>query len=602
MMRFDLPNNQGSPIKVIGVGGGGSNAVNYMHEQGINGVDFIVCNTDNQALEASSVPTRIQLGTTLTAGQGAGSVPEIGKNAAIENLDDVLGQLADNTTMVFVTAGMGGGTGTGAAPVIAQACKDLGILTVGIVTVPFNFEGKRRANQAAEGLEEMRAAVDTLLIIRNDKLRELFGNLTLKKAFSNADEVLCTAAKGIAEVITLTGDINVDMNDVKTVMRDSGAAIMGAGAASGEGRAMTAVTEALESPLLNDSDITGANFVLLNITYGTEEVLMDEISEITDYIQDQAGATAEVIWGYGHDASLEDKICVTVIATGFETRADLPEGPTISRMRLDQGAREITAPLNGPVETTGWTADASAPTAEEPHLKTEPTATADNSVEEQPSMANQWEVEDITSETPSAALDLFGKTDAVEEVSLKMEEATPEAALTEDVRTTEADTPETPSERVGGFTVLDLDDTQDDALLPEGLEGVSFTNEQVTPTENTEAMGTQTEAPAPAPAPVTPAPVQSAPTPAPAPISQPIGNEELAQRTARRQQNIEERTKRLRTPSGLTELESEPAYKRRNITLAETPASDESQATRLSIDEETGGLKTDNPFLHDNVD
>ena len=285
------------------------------------------------------------LGTTLTAGQGAGSRPEIGKNAAIENLDDVLNKLEDNTTMVFVTAGMGGGTGTGAAPVIAQACKDLGILTVGIVTVPFNFEGKRRATQAGEGLEAMRAAVDTLLVIRNDKLRELFGNLALKQAFSNADEVLCTAAKGIAEVITLTGDINVDMNDVKTVMSESGAAIMGAGSASGEGRAMTAVTEALESPLLNDSDITGANFVLLNITYGTEEMLMDEISDITDYIQDQAGATAEVIWGYGHDAELGEKICVTVIATGFEASAELPEGPTVSKLNLQDEAREITAPL-----------------------------------------------------------------------------------------------------------------------------------------------------------------------------------------------------------------------------------------------------------------
>ena len=387
-MQFDLPQNPGSPIKVIGVGGGGSNAVNYMHQQGINGVDFIVCNTDNQALEASSVPTRIQLGTTLTAGQGAGSIPETGKNAAIENLDDVLAQLNDNTTMVFVTAGMGGGTGTGAAPVIAKACKDLGILTVGIVTVPFNFEGKRRATQASEGLEDMRAAVDTLLIIRNDKLRELFGNLTLKKAFSNADEVLCTAAKGIAEVITLTGDINVDMNDVKTVMRDSGAAIMGAGAASGEGRAMTAVTEALESPLLNDSDITGANFVLLNITYGTEEVLMDEISEITDYIQDQAGATAEVIWGYGHDASLEDKICITVIATGFETNTELPEGPVVSKMRLDTEVREITAPLNGPLAPQPFTSN-EAPEEAEPHLKNDvPTHVGEPNI-----LTQQWRIQ-----------------------------------------------------------------------------------------------------------------------------------------------------------------------------------------------------------------
>ena len=588
-MQFDLPQNPGSPIKVIGVGGGGSNAVNYMHQQGINGVDFIVCNTDNQALEASSVPTRIQLGTTLTAGQGAGSIPETGKNAAIENLDDVLAQLNDNTTMVFVTAGMGGGTGTGAAPVIAKACKELGILTVGIVTVPFNFEGKRRATQAAEGLEQMRAAVDTLLIIRNDKLRELFGNLTLKKAFSNADEVLCTAAKGIAEVITLTGDINVDMNDVKTVMRDSGAAIMGAGAASGEGRAMTAVTEALESPLLNDSDITGANFVLLNITYGTEEVLMDEISEITDYIQDQAGATAEVIWGYGHDASLEDKICVTVIATGFETNAQLPEGPVISKMRLDTEAREITAPLHGPVAPAPFTAE--APAEAEPHLKT------DSAAPTEPILTQQWEAEDVTADTPSAALDLFGSPnrEAAEEVRLRHEEA--------DV-TAEEDTPtmaeEVTTTQVGSFTMLDLDEAAETALTPDDMD-VAFTNEQVDAPEAPAQEAPTTEAPAPAPA-SEPAPAFTAPQPAPAPLENQTGAQELAQRNARRQQSIEDYTKRLRTPSGLTELENEPAYKRRNIQLTPTPASDESQATRLSIDEETGGLKTDNPFLHDNVD
>ena len=590
-MQFDLPQNPGSPIKVIGVGGGGSNAVNYMHQQGINGVDFIVCNTDNQALEASSVPTRIQLGTTLTAGQGAGSIPETGKNAAIENLDDVLAQLNDNTTMVFVTAGMGGGTGTGAAPVIAKACKELGILTVGIVTVPFNFEGKRRATQAAEGLEQMRAAVDTLLIIRNDKLRELFGNLTLKKAFSNADEVLCTAAKGIAEVITLTGDINVDMNDVKTVMRDSGAAIMGAGAASGEGRAMTAVTEALESPLLNDSDITGANFVLLNITYGTEEVLMDEISEITDYIQDQAGATAEVIWGYGHDASLEDKICVTVIATGFETNAQLPEGPVISKMRLDTEAREITAPLHGPVAPAPFTAE--APAEAEPHLKT------DSAAPTEPILTQQWEADDVTADTPSAALDLFGSPnrEAAEEVRLRHEEA--------DV-TAEEDTPtmaeEVTTTQVGSFTMLDLDEAAETALTPDDMD-VAFTNEQVDVPEAPSQEAQTPEAPAPAPAPASePAPAFTAPQPAPAPLENQTGAQELAQRNARRQQSIEDYTKRLRTPSGLTELENEPAYKRRNIQLTPTPASDESQATRLSIDEETGGLKTDNPFLHDNVD
>lgn len=598
MMRFDVTQNQGSPIKVIGVGGGGSNAVNYMHRQGINGVDFIVCNTDNQALEASTVPSKIQLGITLTAGQGAGSIPETGKNAAIENLDDVLAHLNDNTTMVFVTAGMGGGTGTGAAPVIAKACKDLGILTVGIVTVPFNFEGRRRANQASQGLEEMRAAVDTLLVIRNDKLRELFGNLALKQAFSNADEVLCTAAKGIAEVITLTGDINVDMNDVKTVMSDSGAAIMGAGAASGEGRAMTAVSEALESPLLNDSDITGANFVLLNITYGTDEVLMDEISEITDYIQDQAGATAEVIWGYGHDESLADKICVTVIATGFETNGELPEGPVVRNV-LQQNAREITQPLNGPISQEEWSTQPATST-EEPQLKSEQGSLPENATEITEPLGNTWVAADITSDVHSGAPNLFGEVDQdqAEEVTLIHKE-TAEVKLDTEA---EIQQPAAPT-KVGDYTVLDLDDDQDENLIPEAMEGVSFTNEQV---DAVDPASTTEEPSQPLPA----APVANAqpvpaprPQPRPAPMAEPnAGSSALAERNAKRQASIEEYTKRLRTPSGLTDLENEPAYKRRNIQLAPTPASDESQATRLSIDEETGSLKTDNPYLHDNVD
>jgi cell division protein FtsZ len=624
-MQFDIPQNTGSPIKVIGVGGGGSNAVNYMYQQGIKGVDFIVCNTDNQALEASDVPVRIQLGRTLTAGQGAGSVPETGRNAAIENLDDVLEQLGENTTMVFVTAGMGGGTGTGAAPVIAKACKDLGILTVGIVTVPFNFEGRRRANQAGEGLEEMRAAIDTLLVIRNDKLRELFGNLTLKQAFSNADEVLCTAAKGIAEVITLTGEINVDMNDVKTVMRDSGAAIMGAGSASGDGRAMTAVSEALESPLLNDSDITGANFVLLNITYGSEEILMDEISEITDYIQDQAGATAEVIWGYGHDEELGDKICVTVIATGFEANPKLPEGPSIKTHTLDMTAREITAPLQNPMDlgneviAPGLQTD---PAETEPELKTaEPVDSPSTLGETDSDISMQWNAEDITSMNgPAAAPDLFGTTKKTgEEITLihKEEQPSQEASPAQNEPWTPAETAEThePIEatetptRIGEFNVLDLEDTQDDTLIPEGLDDVNFTNEQVNPTEDNPAGPVETPLQAQAQPIPTPTPIQSQPAAPANPATrqtqqaQPTTTDaEWAQRAAQRQQSIEEFTKRLRTPSGLTELEEEPAYKRRNFQLSGTPSSDESQATRVSIDEETGGLKTDNPFLHDNVD
>ncbi|HMC97203.1 MAG TPA: cell division protein FtsZ, partial [Flavobacteriales bacterium] len=321
-MKFDLPKELASIIKVIGVGGGGSNAVNHMYEQGIKGVDFIICNTDRQALDVSPVPVKLQLGMALTEGLGAGSIPERGNQAAQENLDEIRQLLGVRTKMVFITAGMGGGTGTGAGPVIAGIARELGILTVGIVTMPFQWEGKKRKLQAAAGIEELRKAVDTLLVINNDRLRDLFGNLSLDNAFEHADNVLTTAARGIAEIITKTGKVNVDFEDVKTVMTSSGVAIMGMAEAEGEDRSLRAAQEALASPLLNDNDIKGAKYVLLNITHGTREVLMDEISEITDHIQDAAGSSADVIWGYGKDETLGDKVRITVIATGFATHPD----------------------------------------------------------------------------------------------------------------------------------------------------------------------------------------------------------------------------------------------------------------------------------------
>ncbi len=317
MMRFNLPKDYSSIIKVIGVGGGGSNAVNYMYEQGIKGVDFIVCNTDEQALDSSPVPLKVQLGATLTEGRGAGSVPEVGKNAAVETLEEIRELLATNTTMVFVTAGMGGGTGTGAAPIIAEAAKELGILTVGIVTVPFTFEGKKRKLQAERGLEELKKHVDTVLVICNDKLREMYGNLKLGEAFSQADDVLSIAAKGIAEIITIEGYVNVDFEDVRTVMTNSGVAIMGSATTAGEDRATKAVEQALASPLLNDNNIFGASNILLYISSGKDEVTMDEVAEITDYIQEEAGMDADVIWGNGTDLDLDDKLTLTIIATGF---------------------------------------------------------------------------------------------------------------------------------------------------------------------------------------------------------------------------------------------------------------------------------------------
>jgi cell division protein FtsZ len=320
MMQFELPKEENSIIKVIGVGGGGSNAVNHMFRQGIKGVDFIICNTDKQALEKSPVTNKIQLGIKSTKGLGAGSIPSVGRDAALETIDEIKSYLNEDTQMVFITAGLGGGTGTGAAPVIASIAKELGILTVGIVTIPFAFEGKKRRAQAEAGLEEMKKYVDTLLVIGNDKLREIYGNLKMSEAFEHADDVLTGAAKSIAEIISLHMHINVDFNDVKTVMKESGVAIMGSAIASGEKRALTAVEEALNSPLLNDNNISGARHVLLNIMSGSDDIDMDEFGEITDFIQEAAGGTAELITGYGTDPSLGDNVSVTIIATGFHAK------------------------------------------------------------------------------------------------------------------------------------------------------------------------------------------------------------------------------------------------------------------------------------------
>jgi cell division protein FtsZ len=542
--KFDLPANNTSIIKVIGVGGGGSNAVNYMYEQGIKGVDFIVCNTDAQALDKSPVPLKIQLGSTLTEGRGAGSIPEVGRNAAIESLEEIKELLSENTTMVFITAGMGGGTGTGAAPVIAKVARDLGILTVGIVTVPFMFEGKKRSSQAELGLSEMRANVDTLLEINNDKLRELYGNLTLKAAFGHADEVLCTAAKGIAEVITLIGTVNVDMNDVKTVMKDSGKAIMGSGRASGEGRARKAVESALESPLLNDRDITGANFVLLNITHGNNELLMDEISEITDYIQEQAGMSAEVIWGYGQDSSLGDDVCVTVIATGFtgngnsDSWSDRVEEP--KKMWLEaEGAKEVVAKVVTPVAdlpVVNVAPEVVEETPTEPFLKT-----VEAPVE------FEFEVENKIDE----------KATDIEEVpvlsSLKMREE--ELPLDEPV-----------------YMELGSSITDIASSVTEDVPSASLVHKE----ENA--------------------------------VSDRPNRNELLARNKEREMRIREFTIKLKTPNGLSELENEPAYARKKISLDSAPHSSDSNISRYALNEsvdEAGQRKVElreNPFLHDNVD
>jgi cell division protein FtsZ len=317
-ISFDLPKNQSNVIKVIGVGGGGSNAINHMFESGINGVDFVICNTDSQALENSPVPNKIQLGMSLTEGLGAGANPDVGEQSAIESFEEIRTMLGVNTKMIFITAGMGGGTGTGAAPIIARMAKELDVLTVGIVTVPFQFEGKMRNEQAQIGVEKLRKEVDSLIVINNNKLREVYGNLGFKAGFAKADEVLATAAKGIAEVITHHYMQNIDLRDAKTVLSNSGSAIMGSATASGANRANEAIYKALDSPLLNDNKITGAKNVLLLIISGTEEITIDEIGEINEHIQSEAGNGANIIMGVGEDESLGGDVAVTIIATGFE--------------------------------------------------------------------------------------------------------------------------------------------------------------------------------------------------------------------------------------------------------------------------------------------
>lgn len=329
MIHFEIPKNQSSIIKVIGVGGGGGNAVNYMHSLGIEGVDFIICNTDSQALAQSEISNKIQLGPHLTQGLGAGANPDIGRQAGEESIDDITKILKVNTKMAFITAGMGGGTGTGAAPIIAKVCQELGILTVGIVTTPFAYEGRKRLKQAQDGINALKEYVDTILIISNDKLRQQYGNLPFTEAFSKADDILSTAAKCITDLITVDGRINLDFNDVQTVMKNGGRAILGSSKAEGENRAQLAVTEALNSPLLNDGDIEGAQWILLNITSskGEHELTLDELEFIQEHVQSQAGHNSDIIFGVGHNPDLGEKIAVTIIATGFHANEINTEVP-----------------------------------------------------------------------------------------------------------------------------------------------------------------------------------------------------------------------------------------------------------------------------------
>lgn len=356
IVDFTFPSQPGAEIKVVGVGGGGGNAVNHMYKQGIRDVDFVICNTDSQALEASPIENRVQLGASLTEGRGAGNKPEVGKQAAIENIEDVKIALSNNTKMVFITAGMGGGTGTGGAPVIARACSEEGYLTVAIVTIPFRSEGKRRIKQAIDGISELEEHVDSLLVINNEHIREMYGDLSVSQAFAKADDVLTMAAKGIAEIITVHSKINVDFADVETVMRKSGVAIMGTGIAKGPNRAEDAVELAINSPLLNNNDMRGAKNILLNINSGPDkEATMDEIARIQDYVQNKAGFDADLIWGNGIDPSLGEELSVTIVATGFSNSSisEYKAAKTVTRETLhfqvneQKQGKNVERPLSG---------------------------------------------------------------------------------------------------------------------------------------------------------------------------------------------------------------------------------------------------------------
>ncbi len=540
-MKFDLPKDQSSIIKVIGVGGGGSNAVNHMFNQGITGVDFVICNTDQQALDLSPIPNKIQLGVTLTEGRGAGSNPEVGKNSAIESVEEIKEILAKNTKMVFITAGMGGGTGTGAAPIIAKAAKEMDILTIGIVTVPFSFEGRRRKMQAEKGLEEMRENVDTLLIINNDKLREMYGNLRMSEAFAKADDVLTVAAKGIAEIITVPGYINVDFEDVKTVMKDGGTAIMGSAAAEGENRAIKAVSQAMASPLLNDNDITGANYILLNITSGTEEITMDEIDEITEYIQNESGYTADIIWGNGTDESLGEKISVTVIATGFGAKNPTGFG-------LEKEPQKVVRSLDEEVPTVITQKISDEPQNTPQNEETQEDLTDFKLIVKDPENTSQQSTSEVTSTETNKNVIRFSLDDDEEAIEQKRKMASDEESAPV------ADTSQPVSEEQGAMS-------------------------------NPEPQASRTEEPSS--------------------LQNRMSEEEMLKKSKERIMRLKALTSKMKTPTGLADLEKEPAYKRRNVTLENTPHSSESNISRYTISDDednTPKLRDNNSFLHDNVD
>ncbi|MBS7785795.1 cell division protein FtsZ [Flavobacterium sp. CYK-55] len=639
-ISFDLPKNQSNVIKVIGVGGGGSNAINHMFKQGIKGVDFIVCNTDSQALQNSPVPNKIQLGVNLTEGLGAGANPEVGQQSAIESIADIEKMLDTNTKMVFITAGMGGGTGTGAAPVIAQLAKERDILTVGIVTVPFQFEGKVRSDQALAGVERLRKQVDSLIVINNNKLREVYGNLGFKAGFSKADEVLATASRGIAEVITHHYTQNIDLKDAKTVLSNSGTAIMGSATALGDNRAKDAIVAALDSPLLNDNKINGAKNVLLLIVSGTTEITIDEIGEINDYIQTEAGYNANIIMGVGEDDTLGDAIAVTIIATGFN--ADQQSGIVNAEPKkiihsLD-GEHKIERDLtNKPVASFQLDVEVNQPQV---------TAASDEKIvfelieDESPAepVLNENELIamtefiknlDVTFEIVSAeqplsfemptfeakpAVEVINEIKVVDATEVKQEQASfsfdlsvsqPEAATDENKIVFELSN-ETKEIIVNQpVQVVPMTELNETGIVRYSLEEYMEVESELL---NSKPAAAVAEEPVAEELNITMKKVEEVSNFSPAfedvsPMEMSI-EETLKLRADERRRKLKEFNYKFHNnPSRMDEFEKEPAYKRLGIDITTNPA--QNQASRLSFGTDSNDdvqLRSNNSFLHDNVD
>jgi len=548
MITFE-PKQRPAYIKVLGVGGGGSNAVNHMFTQGIKGVDFVVCNTDVQALESSPVPVKIEMGNK--GGLGAGSKPEVGRMAAEESLEKIKEALTEDTQMLFITAGMGGGTGTGAAPIIAQQARELGILTVGIVTLPFSWEGRRRKQQAEAGIDEIKKYVDTLLVISNDKLREQYGNQTVSEAFAKADNVLTSAAKGIAELITVTGYINIDFQDVKTVIENSGKAIMGSATAEGDGRALAAIEEAMSSPLLNDNDIKGAQNILLYIMTGAEDLTMDEITEITDYVQQECGSDneADVIWGNGKDESLGNKIGITIIATGFNSKRKLinSKTKTVGTIGTDEKEEIPKTPLKEDMPTI--------------EIKKEE---VEEDVIEVPAFESMLHRSSKEENESNSGIHLVNK---------KGDESIPEKEKNPEIirKTTSFENNESPESASTHRSDSFFSFTKKSDKMPPGVSH-TISSSSIKEEESTHTIEEENEA---------------------------------------IKKNMEERATKLKSLSQIknadevSQMENVPAYVRKKIDLYSPSYSSESVVSRYTLGEDGENnpvIKTDNSFLHDNVD